>query len=140
MSTPLRIDYVSVDSTQGSASLMPYATVRLSASGNYCDVAALVDSGAALNVLPYKVGLQLGLDWNEQRTQIRLSGNISDAEARAVLLLVTIGEFPPVRIAFAWSKRNDIPTILGQVNFFMEYDITFCRSQRYFELIPKSTR
>jgi len=119
---------------------MPYATVRLSASGNYCDVAALVDSGAALNVLPYKVGLQLGLDWNEQRTQIRLSGNISDAEARAVLLFVTIGEFPPVRIAFAWSKRNDIPTILGQVNFFMEYDITFCRSQPYFELIPKSTR
>ena len=65
MATPLRINYTAVDSTQGSARLLPYATVLLKATGSHCDVTALVDSGAALNVLPYKVGLHLGLDWNE---------------------------------------------------------------------------
>ena len=84
MAAPLRINYTAVDSTRGSASLMPYATLLLKATGSQCDVAALVDSGAALNVLPYKIGLQLGLNWNAQKTPIRLSGNISDAEARAV--------------------------------------------------------
>ena len=36
----------------------------------------LVDSGAMVNVLPYDVGLQLGVVWDERRANIRLAGTL----------------------------------------------------------------
>lgn len=38
------------------------------------------------------------------------------------------------RLAFAWSKSDSMPVILGQMNFFMEFDICFYRSQLEFEI------
>jgi hypothetical protein len=42
-----------------------------------------------------------------------------------------------VYVSVARSFRN-VPLILGQVNFFMEFDICFYRSQLQFEISPKS--
>jgi len=52
--------------------------------------------------------------------------------------MAEIGDFPPVRLAFAWSRSDNVPLILGQMNFFMEFDICFYRSQLEFEVKPKS--
>jgi len=52
--------------------------------------------------------------------------------------MAEIGDFPPVRLAFAWSRSDNVPLILGQMNFFMEFDIYFYRSQLEFEVKPKS--
>ncbi len=49
-----------------------------------------------------------------------------------------IGEFPLVRLAFAWVSKPNAPLILGQTNFFMEFDVSFYRSQLEFEIKPKS--
>jgi hypothetical protein len=49
-----------------------------------------------------------------------------------------IGDFAPVRLAFAWVKTNQVPLILGQTNFFMEFDICFYRSTLEFEIQPRS--
>ena len=59
---------------------------------------------------------------------------MADSEARATLLIGRIGRFAPVRLAFAWSRNNRVPVILGQTNFFLEFDIRFCRSQMCFEI------
>jgi hypothetical protein len=59
------------------------------------------------------------------------------SEARAILLIGTIRRFAPVRLAFAWTRNNRVPVILGQTNFFMEFDIRFCRSERFFEITPR---
>ena len=40
------------------------------------DVLGLVDSGATVNVLPYEVGLQLDLVWDDRRANIRLAGTL----------------------------------------------------------------
>jgi hypothetical protein len=42
-----------------------------------------------------------------------------------------------VRVVFAWAQVNTVPVILGQVNFFLEFDACFSRSSGVFELKPK---
>lgn len=39
-----------------------------------------------------------------------------------------VASFPPVERAFAWTQATDVPMILGQVNFFVEFDVCFFRS------------
>jgi hypothetical protein len=50
-----------------------------------------------------------------------------------------IGDLGRVRLAFAWIRANDVPLILGQTNFFMEFDVCFYRSKLEFEVTPKSS-
>jgi hypothetical protein len=96
-----------------------------------------VDSGAAINVLPYGLGVQLGFAWDQQTQVIELSGNLASVEARVVVLSAVVGKFPPVRLAFAWARTDAVSVILGQVNFFMEFDVCFFRSRSVFEVKPK---
>ena len=43
----------------------------------------------------------------------------------------------PLKIAFAWTRMNNIPVILGRTNFFTEFDVCFYGSQSAFEVCPK---
>lgn len=97
----------------------------------------LLDSASTVNVLPYETGLRLGTVWEEQTTSVQLTGNLAQQEARVLVVFATVGRFPPVRLAFAWTKSNDVPMLLGQVNFFMEFDVCLFRSQSAFEVKPK---
>ncbi|HID51293.1 MAG TPA: hypothetical protein EYP41_04545 [Anaerolineae bacterium] len=56
----------------------------------------------------------------------------------AIPLFMTaqVDEFSPVRLAFAWVKSDNVPLILGQTNFFMEFDVCFYRSKMTFEINP----
>jgi len=91
-----RFPYVEVDPSLGAASSLPYLPLTLTYRGNVASVSALVDSGAALNVLPYRIGLQLGVVWEEQTIQVRLSGNLAESDARAILVTAKVAEFAPV--------------------------------------------
>ena len=42
--------------------------------------------------------------------------------------------------AFAWTQAAEVPLLLGQVNFFMEFDVCFFRAQAAFEIKPKIVR
>jgi hypothetical protein len=44
--------------------------------------------------------------------------------------------FAPVRLAFAWASVDTVPVILGQVSFFLEFDVCFFRARRAFEIRP----
>jgi hypothetical protein len=132
-----RFPYVQVEPSLGIASALPYLPIVLTRDGRKIQVSALVDSGAALSVLPYDVGCQLGAVWAEQTVPVRLSGILADCEARALLVTGQVADFRPVRLAFAWAHSSDLPVILGQVNFFMEFDVSFCRSRLLFEIRGK---
>jgi hypothetical protein len=58
-------------------------------ANNSVAVSALLDTGAAVNVLPYGIGLQLGCIWNQQTTSVQLTGNLASVEARVVLVAAT---------------------------------------------------
>lgn len=119
----------------GLASLAPMLPLTLAAS-NRVSASGLLDTGASTNVLPYSVGVALGLDWNLASISIQLSGNLAVVEARAVAVQAFVGGFPPVRLAFAWARSDAMPLLLGQMNFFLEFDVCFFRSRHTFELRP----
>ena len=133
----MRFQYASVDYTQHKSDSLPRLPFVLHHNAQIINVAGLVDSGATINVLPYQYGIQLGLVWNDQQATIRLAGNLNGVMAQPAFLMAQVGDFPLVRLAFAWSQSNNVPLILGQVNFFMEFDICFYRSQLEFEITQK---
>lgn len=69
-----------------------------------------------------------------------LTGNLAQFEARGLLLIAIIDSFPPVRLAFAWTRTETAPVILGQINFFDEFNVCFYRSESAFEITPRSGR
>jgi hypothetical protein len=137
MSAAERYPYRMADPAEGAASLSPYLPLTLSLGSNRVSVSGLVDSGAAINVLPFDVGVQLGAVWEQQAMPVRLTGNLAAAEARGLVVIANVGQFPPVRLAFAWTQARTIPVILGQVNFFLEFDVCFFRSGSVFEIQPR---
>lgn len=94
----------------------------------------LIDSGATVNVLPFPLGLRLGAVWESQTTCVTLAGNLAAQEARAILLEARIADFAPVPLVFAWTRMENVPLLLGQVNFFDVFDVCFYRSRREFEI------
>jgi hypothetical protein len=48
-----------------------------------------------------------------------------------------VGQLEAVRLVVAWTKAAEIPLLLGQVNFFMKFDVCFHRSQLNFEVAIK---
>lgn len=98
----------------------------------------LVDSGATVNVLPYNPGVELGAVREASKATIRLAGNLGNFPAMPLVVTAEIGDFAPVRLAFAWTQAEKVSLILGQMNFFMEFDVCFFRSRFEFEVNPKS--
>lgn len=90
-----------------------------------------------VNVLPYAIGLQLGLVWTQQTVPLSLTGNLAHYEARGVIVTAEVDTFMPVRLAFAWTASDEVPVLLGQTNFFQEFEVCFLRSKLLFEIKPK---
>lgn len=129
--------YLSSDSKLGEAGFRPYMPITLANQQSSIATSALLDTGATVNVLPYSVGLELGFIWERQTATLNLTGNLAQYEARVVVVQAEIAQFEPSQLVFAWTKAEQVPLILGQVNFFMEFDVCFYRSQLYFAVSPK---
>ena len=121
----------------GVIDYVPYLPLRLTYQNQDLDVMGLLDTGASVNVLPYQIGLQLGAIWEKQTISIPLAGNLSQQEAKGLLLSAKVGHFPAVNLVFAWAKVDNIPLLLGRTNFFKEFDVCFYNSQLAFEVCPK---
>jgi len=100
----------------------------------------ILDTGASVNVLPYRIGKELGAVWVNQTVKLSLTGNLAQSEARAIIISVEIGQYSPVDLAFAWTQNENVPVILGQVNFFLEFDVCFFASEMFFEISRKNNR
>ena len=118
---------------------MPVVNVLLAHGEHSLVTPALVDSGAAINLMPFECGEQLGFVWHEQRLPLPMGGFLPDAKAFAVSVILTLDPFPPVELAFAWT---DVPharlrVLLGQVNFFQHFRVTFMGYEHHFEISPR---
>jgi Aspartyl protease len=132
-----KFPYKIIDSSLGMVDRMPYLPLTLSMNGQSLNAEGLLDTGASVNVLPYELGLQLGLIWENEALSVLLTGNLARFEARAVVVDAQVSSFPIVNLAFAWTQATDVPLILGQANFFFEFDVCFFRARSEFEICPK---
>jgi hypothetical protein len=81
-----RFPYKIIDSSLGMVDRMPYLPLMLSLNGQSLNTEGLLDTGASVNVLPYELGLQLGLIWESETLSVLLAGNLARFEARAVVV------------------------------------------------------
>lgn len=121
-------------STSREKMALPELSLELMYQNRSASVSGLLDTGSTVNVLPYAVGLTLGAVWNDQGRQVRLTGNLARFEARPLILAARVGQFQVVELIFAWTQSNDVPVILGQFNFFQEFNVCFYRAEHVFEL------
>ena len=115
-------------------SMMP---IQLSRDSSSTNAMALVDSGATMNVLPYELGLELGAIWEAQDIAVRLGGSFGGDEAKLPALNATVGAFESVELIFAWTRKPNTPLILGQVNFFREFNVFFFGGDLIFEVAKR---
>ncbi|MCC5599151.1 retroviral-like aspartic protease family protein [Nostoc favosum] len=137
MVNPQRFSFTEGYDTFGVPDALPKLPLILTYRNSSVDVSGLLDTGASVSVLPYSIGVQLGAIWEEQTISVMLAGNLAPVEARGLLVSAQIGSFEPVRLVFAWSLSNDVPLLLGRMNFFLEFDVCFYRSQLVFDVCPQ---
>jgi hypothetical protein len=134
----MRFKYSTTSPSQNEFDSLPRVPLLLRQGDRVVETIGLVDSGATINVLPYEIGLQLGSIWDERKAILRLTGNLGNQQAIPFSLVAQIGEFEPVKLVFAWTNNPKAPLILGQTNFFLEFDVCFYRSKAEFEIQSKS--
>ena len=134
MSESKRFSYVLTKEAIFPDDALPFLPLKLSRGTETIEVLGLADSGATINVLPYQMGLKLGGVWENQMPLSRLSGNLGNYESRGLIVMAQIADFEPVKLAFAWTEAEDIPVILGQINFFSLFDVCFLRQDNEFEI------
>ena len=140
MVEPQKFPYKIIDISLGMVDRMPYLPLTLSLNDQLLNTEGLLDTGASVNVLPYELGSELGFIWDNENLSIRLAGNLAQFEARAVVVDAQVSSFPTINLAFAWTRASNVPLILGQANFFFEFDVCFFRARSEFEVCPKQVR
>jgi hypothetical protein len=136
VSETLRVDFTSVKNTLGFNIQRPILPITFLGEQQRT-LNTLVDSGADISVLPYPIGLSLGAQWIGL-SDLRLSGNLADLPAKALLIEVQVGNFEPVELAFAWTRKTHIPIILGQYDFFLMFNVWFFGDAGIFEIQPRT--
>ena len=134
MSKSKRFPYVLTNQAVLPDDALPFLPLKLSRENKTAEVLGLVDSGATINVLPYQLGLKLGAVWENQMKLSQLAGNLGNYESRGLILTAQIADFELVKLAFAWTKAENVPVILGQTNFFSLFDVCFFRQDDEFEI------
>jgi hypothetical protein len=99
---------------------MPFIWIRV---GTY-EGWALVDSGAWVNVLPYSLGLGLGLNWDDFPDGAMIGGSVVSA-SKKVRMKSKIRGFDELELQFAWLSHDNARLILGHDDFFRNFDVYF---------------
>ena len=133
----MRFSYSTTHPNQTQLDSMPRLPITLKINDTSIEVAGLVDSGATINVLPFSIGRQLGATWDSQKAVIRLAGNMANSLAQPIAIKAEIKGFSPFLLAFAWVPHDNTPVILGQTNFFNEFEVCFFRNSFEFEVKSK---
>ncbi len=130
----MKFPYTLHEKASGSSGLLPFIPIKLLANSTEIETTGLIDSGSTINVLPYSLGLKLGLQWEDQKTLVPLTGNLAKTDAFGVVLRGQVADFNSCKLVFAWAKSDDFPLILGQTNFFQEFSVCFFRAELAFEV------
>jgi hypothetical protein len=134
MSHSQQFPYLEVQDSLGMVDSLPKLPIELGYRGRSVSGVGLLDTGSSVNVLPYGIGRDLGLVWDDLTMAITLSGNLAAIEARGVLVNAIVGDFEAVRLVFAWCQSDHVPLLLGRMNFFAEFHVCFEQSRLMFEV------
>lgn len=136
MSTAAQYPFLPRPGGNGPRDLVPLLPFRASHAGVTHDLIGLVDTGSSFSVLPYDTGTQFGVAWGSLPQSLTLAGAGGPTPAKLLRVVAEIGSFAPVSLVFAWASSNNYPILLGQANFFFEFDVCLFRRRSLFEIQP----
>lgn len=119
---------------------MPRLQLTLMLGTRTVEVLGLIDTGSAINVLPYSVGINLGAVWEQEALLPPLAGNLANAETRSLIVQASHPQLTPddpIDLIFAWSRLENAPILFGQYNFLAQFRVCFDASEDKFEVYPK---
>jgi hypothetical protein len=116
-----------------SDSSLPFLRLRLVGDNESLEVWALVDSGAAVNVLPFKIGQALGLRWEDFDSGPELGGGVA-GETRSLWLTARLQGMAAIQLKFCWLNHDNACVILGHDNFFNYFSVCFLTRELKFSL------
>ena len=109
------------------STLRPYAEVRLQIEDRLIPFDFLVDSGADRTVINHPLGAALGFKVEPNEKSIRLGGIGGSTNGYLKNLRLWIGE-TEIKTEVIWVHSDHIPLLLGQMDVFDRFDVTFSRS------------
>jgi hypothetical protein len=106
MTTPMRFPYADITASRAEESLLAYLPITLRHGTHVVTVPGLLETGSTVNVLPYSLGLQLGLVWEQQPTQVHLTESLARLPARGVIVSGQVASFPPIELGLHGPNRQ----------------------------------
>lgn len=110
--------------------LRPVADVILQVNNRTIEVVMYIDSGADITMIPLEVGKALGLKQtpNDEILEIRgvSGGGVPYILKRANIILNS----KKLNIRLAWALIEEVPLLLGRMDIFPKFKITFDEKQK----------
>jgi hypothetical protein len=118
-----------IESEQLGAIWVPTATVEIKYRKLSLSCEMLVDTGAYLSMVPYQIGIELGLTISED--EILEAGGVGGVSIPHMVKEVElqIGE-NSIHTRIGWALTDEVPLLLGRLDVFNEFDIEFSQSRR----------
>ncbi len=109
--------------------LRPIAEVNLEYKNQKTEVAMYIDSGADITMIPLEIGKALGFKQtpNDEILEIRgVSGSGVPYILKNANILLNGEKF---KIRLAWALVEEVPLLLGRMDIFPKFKITFNEKQ-----------
>ena len=107
----------------------PYATLQLSYAERSVWADFLIDSGADVMLIPYKVGLNLGLSVRLNEPVYTLGGVAMGLPVVYRTIKVRIGVHE-ISCRVAWALSEKAPAVLGRLDIFDAFHVEFRQDER----------
>ena len=107
----------------------PYAVLQLSHAKYSVWADFLIDSGADVTLIPYKVGLNLGLNIQLDEPVYTLGGVAMGLPVVYRTIQVQIGVHE-ISCRIAWALSERAPSVLGRLDIFDTFHVEFRQEER----------
>lgn len=114
----------------------PVANVILETDDFRLEIPMYIDSGADVTLIPLKLGEALG--FRQDSAQIREIRGIAGAGVPYILkeVKLTLGDIK-FKTKIAWALIEEVPPLLGRLDIFIRFKITFDEEKKIVEFYPK---
>jgi len=108
----------------------PVATALLEHKGVRIELPLYIDSGADISMIPYRFGKALRLDRTSKDRIRKIRGITGASVPYIVKRLSFIFRGRKITARVAWSTKEEVPLLLGRMDIFDNFRITFDQRNR----------
>lgn len=109
--------------------LRPIAEVTLEYEGQTVEIVMYIDSGADITMISLEIGKALGLKQNPDDEILEIKGVSGSGVPYILKNADIILNGKKFRIRLAWALIEEVPLLLGRLDIFPKFKITFDEKQ-----------